>query len=188
MGVGVHPETDSRDAGRFEEAGSGAKAQIQEMHEEAKVQHLMTFIDSFDSPERIAIRRSLAEKRVDQRSKRLKKLDPDDIPTEFDDELDFCEDIGLLTARGYLNVHDVWNEFGQWIFYLYTDSHDYLESIQDSDYKNCRELEEKIRPIEISEGGGAYNNPSEQELVDYYMSAIAEGAGQPPSRSRRPTH
>src|SRR5665213_2144309 len=69
-----------------------AYIQVHEMREEARIQHLTTLVDKWDSPDWIAIRKSLAQRRVDQTQERLKPLDVDDAPIEFYDELNFCED------------------------------------------------------------------------------------------------
>jgi len=108
-----------------------AQKQIVEMHDEAKIQHLTAFVDKFDSPEQATIRRNLALKRVDQtsKSKRLRQYEPGTPPVEFDEELGFCNDLGLLTEHGYLDRHDVWSAFGQWLFYLYGDARPYLDNL-----------------------------------------------------------
>lgn len=96
--------------------------QIHAYREETKVQHLMELVREFEAQRFAGIRRSLASQRIDTKLNRLKKLDPDNPPGEMLDELNFCVDVGLLTSRGALNVHDVWSEFGYWLFPVYYDS------------------------------------------------------------------
>jgi hypothetical protein len=162
-----------------------ARGQIAEMHEEARIQQLTAFVNKFDSHDRITIRRNLALKRVDQKQMRLRQLDIQNPPVELEDELDFCEDIGLLTDHGYLDRHDVWNQFGVWLFYLYTDARPYLDNLQSpADYRVCMNLVESIRPIEAKEGANTYDHPSESDLYDSYMEDIQRQSGQPAYRAR----
>jgi len=164
-----------------------ARVQIAEMRAETQVQHLTALMDKFDSVDRIAIRRSLALKRIDKRLGRLREMDVDDAPVELGQELDFCEDIGLLTGRGYLDRHDVWNVFGTWLFYLYTDARPYLDNLQgQADYRECKNLVESIRPIEAKEDASAYDHPTESDLYSSYLIDIENQSGQPASRGRAP--
>jgi hypothetical protein len=161
-----------------------SQQQIAEMREESKVQHLMELVGRWESPEQIVIRRNLALKRVDRKRGGLYKLDPHNPPVEMEEELDLCEDIGLLTKREYLDRHDVWDEFSEWAFYLYADAHPYLASLNDSDYKECRDLVETMRPIEKSEGNG-YDSPDEDDLYGVYLDDIDRAPGLPtPIRHR----
>jgi len=166
-----------------------ARAHVREMREETMVQHLTTLLDKYDSPEWISDRKSLAEKRVDRALKRLHPLDIDDAPIELYDELGFCEDIGLLTERGYLDRHDVWNSFGNWLFYLYADARPLLDSEQKTspaDFRKCSNLVESMRPIEAKEDAGADDHPSEKELYNSYMGDIERQQGKPAYRGRMP--
>jgi hypothetical protein len=160
-------------------------AQIHEMREEARVQHLTSLVDKFDSADWVANRKSLALQRVDQGSHRLRQLDVDKVPTELDDELGFCEDLGLLTQRGYLDQHDVWNEFGDWLFYLYADARPYLDSMpSQADYGECKGLVESIRSIEVKEGASTYDHPSESDLYDSYIADVQRQSGHSPYRGK----
>jgi hypothetical protein len=162
-----------------------ARDQITEMRAENQVQHLTALIDKFDSPDQVALRKTLAEKRIDKVSGRLRELDVDNPPAEFDTELGFCDDIGLLTERGYLNVHDVWNSFGEWLFYLYADARPYLDSLRSpADFRECSNLVDHMIPIEKNEGASTYDHPSEDELYSNYLEDIERQSGQPPSRGR----
>lgn len=79
----------------------------------------------------------------------------------------------------------MWSAFGQWLFYLYTDAHPYLDQLtSQADYSECKNLVESIRPIEIKEGGSTYDHPSETELYNSYMEDIEKLAGQPAFRGR----
>jgi hypothetical protein len=166
-----------------------AGIQIHEMREEAKVQHLTALVDKWDSPEWNSIRKALAQKRVDEAQQRLRPLDVGDPPMEIYDELDLCEDIGLLTDRGYLDRHDVWNEFGDWLFFLYTDARPLLDSeqrISPAEFRECTKLIESIRPIEAKEDASSDDHPSENDIYASYMGDLDSLPGQPASRGKRP--
>lgn len=177
---------------QIDEMRDEAHGQIGEMREEARVQHLTAMIDKFDSPTFLSIRKSLAQQRVDQKSKpmRLRDLEAEDVPyypVELDDELTFCDNLGLLTDRGYLDRHDVWYIFGQWLFYLREDAQPYLESLSGKvDYQKCTSLVDSIEPFEKNENDGAYLRPSDDDRIDYYMEEIRRMAGQPASHARVP--
>ena len=168
----------------------GVQHQIREMREEATVQHLTALIDKFDSSAFQATRKSLAKKRVNQKLKRLRDLDAadEDWPQpEFDDELAFCDHIGLLAERGYLDRHDVWYAFGQWLFYLHEDARPYLENMPNpADYQKCVALVDSIRTFEEKENKGAYEHPREDDLIDFYQTDIDTPQGQAPYRRRAP--
>ncbi len=162
-----------------------SRIQIAEMRAETQAQHLTAFIDKYDSTDRVAIRKALAEKRVDKKEERLRKLDPEDPPAELDEELAFCDDIGLLTDRGYLDRHDVWSAFGQWLFYLREDSREYLDSLRSqADYAECKKLVDSIVPIEDKEADGTYDHPSESALYSNYLADIEAQPGQLPTHRR----
>lgn len=167
-----------------------ARDQINEMREEARVQHLTALMDKFDSPAFQAVRKSLALKRIDQKQKRLRDLDSDNepYPPEFDDELTFCDHVGLLTERGYLDRHDVWYAFGQWLFYLREDARPYLDSLSSdpADYQKCISLVDSIQTFENKENNGAYIHPREDDLINYYQSDIDMLQGQPAARRKAP--
>jgi hypothetical protein len=131
-----------------------AVVQIQELREEANIKTLTEQVTKFEGDRFTAIRRSLAAQRMDVKQQRLKKLDPENPPDEMLDELNFCDDLGLLTRRGALNRHDVWSEVGYWLFPLYGDARPYIDqSRKDSPagYDECVYLIEQISPIEMRE-------------------------------------
>jgi|SRR5579871_2172206 len=162
-----------------------AGLQVREMREEAKIQHLLEFTRDFDGPEHSSNRKTLALKRIDKSQGRLHQLDPSNPPAELESELDFCEDLGLLTHRGYLNRHDVWNNFGYWLFVIYADARPYLDAEQKNDpaeYRECSNLVETLRPIEVKESAGVNEHPSEDNI---YRTYLGERDSQPGQSSRR---
>jgi hypothetical protein len=162
--------------------------QVHEMREEARIQHLTALVDKWDSPEWYAIRKSLAQQRVDEKQERLRPLDVANAPVEFYDELGFCEDIGLLTERGYLDLHDVWNEFGDWLFILYADARPLLDSEQrtsPAEFRECTNLVESIRSIEVKEDASSDDHPSEKDIYESYLGDLDSQSGQPANRGPR---
>ncbi len=89
-----------------------ARGQLKEAHQEAQVQHLLTFIQQFEQEPMATYRRQLAEKR----------LKNEDEPDELWDELNFFDTIGLLVEKGYLNETHVWDSFSYWVFDLNADA------------------------------------------------------------------
>lgn len=162
--------------------------QLQQFREEAKIQHLVERVNEFEGQRFTAIRRSLASKRIDLKSERLKALDPDDPPIEMLDELNFCDDIGLLTHRGAIGVHDVWSEFGYWLFPLYTDARPVIDSSRKespASYVECSWLVEAIRPIETKEDQSSEDHPSEADIYGFYSGEVDTQPGQPMLKAKR---
>ena len=179
---------DSREESRtlINEMRAENQRQIAEMHNEAQAQHLATIFDQFNSPARLAIRRAFAEERVDKGAKRLKEIDPEEPPVELDEELEFCDHIALLTDRGYLDRHDVWVTFEQWLFYLYHDARPYLDNLQSpADYAECRKLVESVSPFETTEAKSQYDHPTEDEIYQFYMDSIDAEPGQAATHRRQ---
>lgn len=167
--------------------------QISEMRSETQAQHLTALIDKYDSSEWASDRKALAVKRVDTKRRTLLPLDVDDAPIELYNELNFCDDIGLLTERGYLDRHDVWSSFGDWIFLLYADGRQLLDSEQKkspAEFRECTNLVNSIKAIEAKEDAGADNNISKDYILDSYMGDIERQSDQPPrrGRGRKPRH
>src|SRR5258707_891724 len=75
--------------------------QLREAHEEAQVQHLLSFDQQYRNEPMVSYRRNYAKKR----------LAGVENPPDQENLLDFFETIGLLVNRGYLNGIDVWETF-----------------------------------------------------------------------------
>lgn len=164
-----------------------AVVQIEEFREEAKIQHLLGEVNDFQSPRFTAIRKSLANERIDSEDERLKPLDPVDPPLAMYDELNFCEDLGLLTRRGALNTRDVWEEFAYWLFPVYSDARPVIDaSKKDSPatYSQCTWLVEKLRPIEAKEDAATQDHPSEDDIYGFYLGEADVEPGQPLQRAK----
>lgn len=158
-----------------------AGVQIHELSEEARIQHLFERVREFDSPSLTSARKSLAFKRIDKDHARLRPLDLNDPPSEFYDQLNFCDDLGLLTERGALNRHDVWSEFSYWIFPIYADARPLIDAEQKDSpavFRECSNLVESIRSIEIREDASADDHPSEDDIYSYYSNEVEDQSGQ----------
>jgi hypothetical protein len=164
-----------------------AGVQIQDLREEAKIHHLMEQVNTFDGPRYTEIRKSLAIQRMDTKQERLQKLDPDNPPTALYDELNFCEDLGLLSRHGSLNLHDVYEEFSYWLLPVYTDARPVIDASRKespSVYVNCVWLVDSIRSIENKEGAGADDHPSETAIYEFYAGEVSIQPGQPRQKGR----
>ena len=183
-----HQISVSRDDARAQisEMHAENQGQLAEMRNEAQAQHLASIFDEFNSPARLSIRRALAEKRLDTKAHRLRMLDVEDEPVELDEELEFCDHISLLTDRGYLDRHDVWVTFEQWLFFLYHDARPYLDNLESpADYAECRKLVESVSTFEKAEAKSQYDHPTEDELYSFYLDSIDALPGQPVPHRRQ---
>jgi hypothetical protein len=126
-----------------------AHAQIREAHDEAQIQHLVTFVDEFDQEPMATYRKELADKRLHTM---------EDDPFELYRVLDFFDTIGRLVDRGYLNEEDVWSEFGYWILNVNADSAmranvDYEQQHNPSEYAEYLSLVGRMQRIDLQHGG-----------------------------------
>lgn len=156
--------------------------QIDEARKESQTAHLIEKSQEFDSPTFRAVRRGLAEKRLNHAEDGLNKLDVNDAPVELVDELGFCNDLGILTRHGQLSAYDVWGEFSYWLFPLYTDAESYIKADQNdapASWSNCVYLMEQVKEVERREDAGKQLNPKEEDIVGFYDSELEE------NRSRR---
>jgi hypothetical protein len=164
-----------------------AGVQIQDLREEAKIHHLMEQVNTFDGLRYTEIRKSLAIQRMDTKQERLQKLDPDNPPTALYDELNFCEDLGLLSRHSSLNLHDVYEEFSYWLLPVYTDARPVIDASHKESpnvYVNCVWLVDNIRSIEIKEDAGTDDHPSETAIYEFYAGEASIQPGQPLQRGR----
>jgi uncharacterized protein YktA (UPF0223 family) len=173
-------------------AGAGAlifaNRQIQESREQSKIQHLVEVVQQFDQSPMVDFRKSLADKRLDAKHKILLPLDPDNVPYEMSDVLDFFEHIGLLEKRGYLDKNDVWDEFSDFMFPLYADARPYIDSEQKKDraeYANFTQLMKEMEQIEAEKEGGTVKPQSQEDIRDFYIGEAEDQPGALPTHSRK---
>ncbi|HXM60519.1 MAG TPA: hypothetical protein VN950_06655 [Terriglobales bacterium] len=148
-----------------------AKRQLAQARESDRVQHLVRFIEQFESEPLATYRRVTAEKRVRGTS----------YPTEAQNILNFFETIGLLVRREYLDVDDVWSSFAYWMFNVYADFREDIEQEQRDDpsyYQDFCTLIERLRKVEMEEGGRD-DHPSKEEILDFWRDEAKLAAGAP---------
>jgi hypothetical protein len=122
---------------------------------------------------------------MDTVHKTLRPLTYENSPAELWDVLGYCDHVGLLTRRGYLEVRDVWSEFGPWFFNYYADGLKVIEEdrkASPASMKECTWLIETMRPIEVQEDRGKDANPTSGDIYEFYDS---ERAAEPGRRSKR---
>jgi hypothetical protein len=151
--------------------------QIEDFRKESQAQHLIEKVDEFASPRYKAVRKGLAEKRLNLRNGTLKKLDIDNAPVELSDELAFCNDLGILTRHGALTAYDVWGEFSYWLFPMYADAQGVIKADQKdapASWSNCVYLMEQVRKVEEQEDAGKQEKQDEDEIASFYSSELEE--------------
>jgi hypothetical protein len=151
--------------------------QIEDFRKEAQAQHLIEKAQEFDSPRYKAIRRALAEKRLDPSENKLKKLDVEDAPEGMFDELNFCNDMGVLTRHGALSAYDVWADFSYWLLPLHADAEPLIKHDQKdapASWSNCDYLVEEVRKVDAQEDAGKQLDQKEDDIVGFYQSELEE--------------
>jgi hypothetical protein len=154
-----------------------ASRQLSQSREAARVQHLLKFVEQFDSEPLKEVRESLANRRLEGIAE----------PPEMDVILSFFETIGLLVRRGHLDANDVWECFSYWIFNVYSDSREAVERGQKADascYRDFSALVEKLRGIEEKEGGTCYP-PSREDIKDFWKYELEIVAGKARGKRRK---
>lgn len=175
--------------GQIKEARASAEAQLKETRDEAKVQHLVDETVRFDQAPLALSRVALAKARVDEKNKTVLPLDAENPPTEMWDVLNECDQIGLLTRRGYLDLEDVYNELGYYLLNFYADAEPAVLADR-KEYPNsesqCTWLIEQMKPLEMREDAGRNLRLTKEDLYWFYKEELNTKVGQPvPRRSRR---
>jgi hypothetical protein len=153
------------------------KNQIEDFRKESQTQHLVEKVQKFDGLQFRVIRRSLAEKRLNQAKDGLKKLDVDDAPVEMFDALDFCNDLGILLRHGEVSAYDVWGDFSFWLLPFYADAEGLVKADQKdapAAWSNCVYLIEQVRSVDEHEDAGKQLTQTQDEIIDFYASEIEE--------------
>jgi hypothetical protein len=152
-------------------AVSYARAQIREAHKEAQVQHLLTFVQQYESEPMVTYRKRLAAQRLKG------EQEPDDLYNV----LDFFETLGRLVDRGYLDESDVWDDFAYPVLILNSDAGKIIQDYQREDpgvYISFTSLVKKLAQTE-SEHNGALQHISTDDVTDFYRGELSVGAGVP---------
>lgn len=151
-----------------------AHSQIEEAHDEAQIQHLVTLVGQFDQEPMATYRKGLADKRLNTK---------DDDPPELYRILDFYETVGRLVDRGYLNEEDVWDEFGYWVLNLNADTAmrenvEYEEKQNLNEYAVYQRLVDRLLKIDNAHGGHL-SNLTANDVADFYKEELTIVGGTP---------
>jgi hypothetical protein len=129
-------------------AGAIAYAGLQLRHEREyrAVENLEKQLSFFLSDKFVAVRRRLAESRLNGTG--LKPWTLEEPPVSAFEVLDFYEHLSLLVKKGHLNLYDVWHTFYEWAQPVYVDMQPLIES-EDSPYsEHYRDLQRMIRRMD----------------------------------------
>jgi hypothetical protein len=129
-------------------AGAIAYAALQLRHEREyrAVENLEKQLSFFLSDKFVAVRRRLAESRLDETG--LKPWTLEEPPVSAFEVLDFYEHLSLLVKKGHLDLYDVWHTFYEWAQPVYVDMQPLIES-EDSAYsEHYSDLRRMIRRMD----------------------------------------
>ena len=161
--------------GQIKEARRSAEAQLEETRGAAKVQHLVDETVRFDQAPLALSRVALAKKRVDERNKTVLPLDAENPPTEMWDVLNECDQLGLLTRRGYLDIEDVYDELGYYLLNFYADAEPAVLADR-KEYPNsesqCTWLIDQMKPLEIRNDAGRSLHLTKEDLYWFYEEEL----------------
>jgi len=129
-------------------AGAIAYAGLQLRHERAyrSVSNLEKQLSFFLSEKFVAVRRRLAESRLD--GEELKPWTLEDPPVNVFEVLDFYEHLSLLVKKGHLDVYDVWHTFYEWAQPVYVDMQLLIESEESAYTEHYRDLQRLMRQMD----------------------------------------
>jgi hypothetical protein len=106
-------------------------------------------------------------------------------PEEIYPVLDFFENVGLLTKRGYLNRQDVWDAFGYSMFNLWADMREFIDTEQKdtpATYEDFSQLMNEMREIDQQREHGASDHPSPAQVYQFYSFEAQAQPGGPVSQ------
>jgi hypothetical protein len=172
-------------------AGAIGYAALQLRHERAyrAVDNLEKQLSFFLSDRFVAVRRRLAESRLDGAG--LKPWTLDDPPVNAFDVLDFYEHLSLLVKKGHLDVYDVWHTFYEWAQPVYVDMQPLIESEESAYSEHYRDLQKLIRrmdEIQIAkmetQKGDHWALWTPERIIEHYRYELQAG-GRPRRVQRR---
>jgi hypothetical protein len=171
-------------------AGAIAYAALQLRHEREyrAVENLEKQLSFFLSDKFVAVRRRLAESRLDATG--LKPWTLEEPPVSAFEVLDFYEHLSLLVKKGHLDVYDVWHTFYEWAQPVYVDMQPLIES-EDSAYaEHYRDLQRMIRRMDEIQMAKMKRQKGEhwalwtpERIIEHYKYELE--AGGRPRRIRR---
>jgi hypothetical protein len=175
-------------------AGAIGYAGLQLRNERAyrSVENLEKQLSFFLSEKFVAVRRRLAESRLDETG--LREWSIDDPPVSVFEVLDFYEHLSLLVKKGHLNVYDVWHTFYEWAQPVYVDMQPLIESEESAYAEHYRDLQKLIRrmdEIQIAkmetQKGDHWALWTPERILEHYRYELQAGGRPRRVRRRRET-
>jgi hypothetical protein len=171
-------------------AGAIAYAGLQLRHEREyrAIENLEKQLSFFLSDKFVAVRRRLAESRLDETG--LKAWTLEEPPVSAFEVLDFYEHLSLLVKKGHLDVYDVWHTFYEWAQPVYVDMQPLIES-EDSAYaEHYSDLRRMIRRMDEIQMAKMQTQKGEhwalwtpERIIEHYKYELE--AGSRPRQIRR---
>ena len=171
-------------------AGAIAYAALQLRHEREyrAIENLEKQLSFFLSDKFVAVRRRLAESRLDETG--LKPWTLEEPPVSAFEVLDFYEHLSLLVKKGHLDLYDVWHTFYEWAQPVYVDMQPLIES-EDSayseHYRDLRRMMRRMDEIQMAkmerQKGEHWALWTPDRIIDHYKYELETGGR--PRRMRR---
>jgi hypothetical protein len=172
-------------------AGAIAYAALQLRHEREyrAVENLEKQLSFFLSDKFVAVRRRLAEARLDETG--LKAWTLEEPPVSAFEVLDFYEHLSLLVKKGHLDLYDVWHTFYEWAQPVYVDMQPLIESEESAYAQHYRDLRRMIRRMDEIQMAKMKTQKGEHwalwtpdRIIEHYKYEL-EAGGRPPRIRRR---
>jgi hypothetical protein len=172
-------------------AGAIAYAGLQLRHEREyrAVENLEKQLSFFLSDKFVAVRRRLAEARLDETG--LKAWTLDEPPVSAFEVLDFYEHLSLLVKKGHLDLYDVWHTFYEWAQPVYVDMQPLIESEESAYAQHYSDLRRMIRRMDEIQMAKMQTQKGEHwalwtpdRIIEHYKYEL-EAGGRPRSIRRR---
>jgi hypothetical protein len=171
-------------------AGAIAYAALQLRHEREyrAIENLEKQLSFFLSEKFVAVRRRLAEARLDETG--LKPWTLEEPPVSAFEVLDFYEHLSLLVKKDHLDLYDVWHTFYEWAQPVYVDMQPLIESEDSSYSEHYRDLERMMRRMDEIQMAKMKTQKGEhwalwtpERIIEHYKYELE--AGGRPRRIRR---
>jgi hypothetical protein len=172
-------------------AGAIAYAGLQLRHEREyrAVENLEKQLSFFLSDKFVAVRRRLAESRLDETG--LKPWTLEEPPVNAFEVLDFYEHLSLLVKKGHLNLYDVWHTFYEWAQPVYVDMQPLIESEESAYAQHYSDLQRMIRRMDEiqmekmqTQKGEHWALWTPERIIEHYKYEL-EASGRPRQIRRR---
>jgi hypothetical protein len=163
---------------------SYAGLQLRHEREYRSVANLEKQLSFFLSAGFVAVRRRLAEDRLDDASG-LKAWSLDEPPISAFEVLDFYEHLSLLVKKGHLELYDVWHTFYEWAQPVYVDMQPLIEDAESAYFDHYNDLQRMMRQmdeIQISKMAKQKANHwalwTPERIIEHYRYEIEAGGRQ----------